>query len=161
MPPPAASATGYLVERCSGASCTSFTQIAAPAGTGASYKDTSVSPSTSYSYRVRATDTAGDLSPYSNVATTTTTTIGPATKLAFVQGPSSTAVGAAITPAVTVAVEDANGNIESSDNATQVSLAIGTNPASGTLSGARPSRWPRASPPSRAYPSTQPGPVTR
>ena len=129
------SVSGYLIERCSGASCTSFTQIAAPAGTGTSYKDTSVSPSTSYSYRVRATDTAGDLSPYSNVATTTTTTIGPATKLAFVQGPSNTAVGAAITPAVTVAVEDANGNIETSDNATQVSLAIGTNPASGTLSG--------------------------
>ena len=36
---------------------------------------------------------------------------------------------------MTVAVEDANGNIETSDNATQVSLAIGTNPASGTLSG--------------------------
>ena len=40
-----------------------------------------------------------------------------------------------MTPAVKVAVEDANGNIETSDNATQVSLAIGTNPASGTLSG--------------------------
>jgi outer membrane protein assembly factor BamB len=32
-------------------------------------------------------------------------------------------------------VEDANGNVETSDNATQVSLAIGTNPAGGTLSG--------------------------
>src|SRR5262249_5740759 len=31
--------------------------------------------------------------------------------------------------------EDANGNVETSDNATQVSLAIGTNPASGTLTG--------------------------
>jgi outer membrane protein assembly factor BamB len=61
--------------------------------------------------------------------------VGPPTKLAFVQGPSNTAVGAAITPAVTVAVEDANGNVETSDNATQVSLAIGTNPAGGTLSG--------------------------
>ena len=34
-----------------------------------------------------------------------------------------------------MAVEDANGNVETSDNATQVSLAIGTNPAGGTLSG--------------------------
>ena len=50
-------------------------------------------------------------------------------------GPSNTAAGATITPAVTVAVEDANGNIETSDNATTVSLAIGTNPAGGTLSG--------------------------
>ena len=56
-------------------------------------------------------------------------------KLAFVQGPSNTAAGTAMTPAVRVAVEDANGNIETSDNATQVSLAIGTNPAGGTLSG--------------------------
>ncbi len=61
--------------------------------------------------------------------------VGPPAKLAFVQGPSSTGTGAAIRPAVTVAVEDANGNIETSDNATKVSLAIGTNPAGGTLSG--------------------------
>src|SRR5690349_21906089 len=60
---------------------------------------------------------------------------GPPAKLAFVQGPSSTAAGGTITPAVTVAVEDASGNVETSDNATQVSLAIGTNPAGGTLSG--------------------------
>ena len=63
------------------------------------------------------------------------TFIGPPTKLAFVQGPSNTVAGAAMTPAVKVAVEDANGNIETSDNADQVSLAIGTNPAGGTLSG--------------------------
>ena len=40
-----------------------------------------------------------------------------------------------MTPAVTVAVEDANGNVETSDNATTVSLAIGTNPGGGTLTG--------------------------
>ena len=62
-------------------------------------------------------------------------TAGPPTQLAFVQGPGNTAVGAAMTPAVRVAVEDANGNIETADNTDQVSLAIGTNPASGTLSG--------------------------
>ena len=61
--------------------------------------------------------------------------VGPPAKLAFVQGPSNAGAGAVITPAVTVAVEDANGNIETSDNTTQVSLAIGTNPAGGTLSG--------------------------
>ena len=62
--------TGYQVERCQGAGCANFTQIATPAGT--SYKDTSVSPSTSYSYRVRATDAAGNLSTYSNTATALT-----------------------------------------------------------------------------------------
>src|SRR5262249_41953264 len=62
--------TGYLVERCSGTGCTNFTQIATPSGT--SYKDTSVSASTPYSYRVRATDAAGNLSAYSNTASVTT-----------------------------------------------------------------------------------------
>ena len=62
--------TGYDVERCQGASCTSFAQIAS--ATGTSYKDTGVSPSTSYSYRVRATDAAGNLSTYSNTATAST-----------------------------------------------------------------------------------------
>ena len=64
-----------------------------------------------------------------------TVTVGTPTKLAFVQGPTNTAAGAAITPAVKVAVEDANGNIETSDNATQVSLAFGKNPGGGVLSG--------------------------
>ena len=60
---------------------------------------------------------------------------GPPTKLAFIKGPSNAAAGATITPAVTVAVEDANGNVETTDNATKVSLAIGTNPGGGTLTG--------------------------
>ena len=51
------------------------------------------------------------------------------------RAPPTTDAGAAITPAVKVAVEDASGNIETSDNTTQVTLAIGTNPAGGTLSG--------------------------
>ena len=126
--------TGYRIERCQGTGCSNFAQIATTTGTGTTYKDTSVSAPNSYSYRVRATDAAGNLSTYSNVATAATT-IGAPTKLAFIQGPTNTAAGATITPAVTVAVEDANGNVETSDNATQVSLAIGTNPASGTLSG--------------------------
>ena len=61
--------------------------------------------------------------------------LGPPSKLAFVQGPSNTTAGVAMTPAVKVAVEDANGNVETSDNATKVSLAIATNPGGGTLSG--------------------------
>ena len=65
----------------------------------------------------------------------TTVPLGPPTKLVFVQGPTNTLAGAAITPPVKVAVEDANGNIETADNTTRVSLAIGTNPAGGTLSG--------------------------
>jgi outer membrane protein assembly factor BamB len=63
------------------------------------------------------------------------TGVGPATKLALLQGPSTTAAGAVMAPAVRVAVEDASGNVETGDNATQVSLAIGTNPSGGTLTG--------------------------
>ncbi len=64
--------TGYRIERCQGAGCSSFAQIAAPAGTGTSYSDTTAAASTSYSYRVRATDAATNLGPYTNTATATT-----------------------------------------------------------------------------------------
>ena len=62
--------TGYLLERCSGASCTTFAQIATPTTT--SYNDTGLTPSTSYSYRVRAKDAANNLSTYSSTATANT-----------------------------------------------------------------------------------------
>jgi RHS repeat-associated protein len=62
--------TGYRVERCQGAGCSGFAQIATPAGT--SFSDTGLTPSTSYSYRVRAADAAGNLSAYSNVASAST-----------------------------------------------------------------------------------------
>lgn len=55
----------YRVERCIGASCTDFAQIAAPVG--ALYLDTTTLPSVTYRYRVRAADPAGNLSGYSNV----------------------------------------------------------------------------------------------
>src|SRR6185436_15754682 len=63
--------TGYQVERCEGAGCSSFAQIATPAGT--TYNDTTgLVVGTSYSYRVRATDAALNLSAFSNVASATT-----------------------------------------------------------------------------------------
>jgi chitodextrinase len=62
--------TGYLVERCQGAACNNFTQITAPTAT--TFNDTGLAASTSYSYRVRATDAAGNLSAYSNIASATT-----------------------------------------------------------------------------------------
>jgi hypothetical protein len=60
----------YVVERCQGTNCTSFAQIGTSVAT--SLSDTSVTGSTSYSYRARAVDMAGNLSPYSNVASVTT-----------------------------------------------------------------------------------------
>jgi hypothetical protein len=60
----------YLLERCSGVSCSNFAQIGSPSGTG--YNDTALTGSTAYSYRVRATDSLGDLSGYSAVVSYTT-----------------------------------------------------------------------------------------
>ena len=57
-----------------------------------------------------------------------------ASKLAFTTQPSSTAAGASIAPAVKVSVEDANGNVVTSDGSS-VTVAIGANPGSGTLGG--------------------------
>ena len=62
--------TGYRVERCQGAGCANFAQVATP--TGAAFSDTGLTAATSYSYRVRATDAAGNLSGYSSVASATT-----------------------------------------------------------------------------------------
>ena len=65
----------YRVERCQGSGCTSFVKLAAPTTT--SYSDTALSPNTTYSYIVRAEDAAGNLGPYSNVATVTTLSTVP------------------------------------------------------------------------------------
>jgi len=65
---------------------------------------------------------------------TVTFTAGPATKVVFGQQPTNAQAGSAITPAVTVKVEDANNNVVTSSNA-PITVAIGTNPGGGTLSG--------------------------
>src|SRR6266851_654104 len=62
--------TAYLVERCQGIGCTNFTQIAAT--TAGAFTDTGLAASTTYSYRVQATDAAGNLSPYSNTVSAST-----------------------------------------------------------------------------------------
>jgi hypothetical protein len=76
--------------------------------------------------------------------TTTSSLIGNASVLVnpaaadhllFLQQPTDTAAGQTITPALTVAVVDQFGNVVTSDNADTVTLAIGTNPRCGTLSG--------------------------
>ena len=62
--------TGYLVERCQGGRCNTYTQIAV--STATTYSDIGLNPNTSYSYRVQATDAAGNLSVASNIATAST-----------------------------------------------------------------------------------------
>src|SRR5206468_7859169 len=54
--------TEYLIERCQGAGCKTFAQIAT--STSTAYNNVGLLASTSYSYRVRATDCANNLSAY-------------------------------------------------------------------------------------------------
>ena len=60
--------------------------------------------------------------------------VGAASKLVFSTQPSNTTAGASITPAVQVSVEDANNNVVTT-NTSNVTIALGTNPGSGTLGG--------------------------
>ena len=60
----------YLIERCSGAGCSGFVQVGSTAST--TYSDTGLASGTSYSYRVRAQDTASNLGPYSTTASAMT-----------------------------------------------------------------------------------------
>lgn len=98
--------SGYRVERCQGAGCTNFAQAGAPTGT--SYSDTGLTAGTSYSYRVRASDAAGNLSGYSAVATASTTA---ATSPLAADFTASRTVGSA---PMTVAFTDASTGVVSS-----------------------------------------------
>jgi len=82
--------TGYRVENCQGVSCTTFTQIGTP--TANSYSATGLTASTSYSFRVRATDAAGNLSAYSSTASATTQTAVDTTTPSAPTGLTATAV---------------------------------------------------------------------
>ena len=64
----------------------------------------------------------------------TVTAVGPASKLAFSAQPSNVVAGASINPAIKVQVLDANGALVTSSSQ-QITLAVETNPGSGTLSG--------------------------
>jgi len=61
----------YLIERCQGAGCSIFTQVATTTTTTTAFSDSGLSPNTSYTYRVRAMDSLGTFSAYSNPATAT------------------------------------------------------------------------------------------
>ena len=84
--------TGYQVERCQGAGCSQLRpdrhhRPARPTTTPAS------APRTSYSYRVRAVDAAGNLGPYSNTATATTQAAASRRRVWWRRTPSTRARG--------------------------------------------------------------------
>src|SRR5205823_2970818 len=72
----------------------------------------------------------------STTSTAFNITAGTATQLVFNVQPSTTTAGAAITPAVEVTAQDASGNTASGFTG-NITVAIGTNPSTGTLSGTK------------------------
>jgi Galactose oxidase-like, Early set domain/Fibronectin type III domain len=62
--------TAYIVQRCQGAGCTNFSTLATV--TSVTYKNTGLTASTTYRYRVRARDPVGNLSAFSPVVSATT-----------------------------------------------------------------------------------------
>jgi hypothetical protein len=62
--------TNYFIERCTGLGCSNFIQIATVSGSTLTYTDTSISAGTTYNYRVRAENSGGIFSSYSNIQTT-------------------------------------------------------------------------------------------
>ena len=71
----AANETGFVIERCEGAGCSTFAALDTVGANTTSYSNTGLTASTSYTYRVAATNGAGT-SPYSNTTSATTTTPG-------------------------------------------------------------------------------------
>jgi chitodextrinase len=113
--------TGYKVERCQGVGCSNFAQIATPTAT--SFSDTGLTGSTSYSYRVRATDAAGNLSNYSSTATTST----PASTVAVTISPKRAAL-------TTGQTQTFSATVTGSSN-TSVTWAVDTIPGGNTTIG--------------------------
>jgi Pro-kumamolisin, activation domain/Bacterial Ig-like domain (group 3) len=106
------------------------TTLATTNGTGtATFPNLTISAAgTGYTLTASAAGLTGATSPAFNVLAT-------AAKLAFTVQPSNSLSGQSIAPAVQVAIQDSNGNIITSAN-TPITIAIGANPASGTLAGA-------------------------
>jgi chitodextrinase len=89
--------TGYEVERCQGAGCTSFALIATPSTP--SFGDAGLTANTTYRYQVRARDAAGLVSLYSPIATATTLTPDTTLPLVAMTAPAD---GASVAGLVTV-----------------------------------------------------------
>ena len=69
--------TNYLVEQCQGGGCANFTQNQPLPGNITPFVSIGpLAPATSYSFRMRAKDAAGNLSDYSNIASATTNSLG-------------------------------------------------------------------------------------
>lgn len=80
--------SGFSVQRCSGASCTVFTDLVTVAANTTTYNDAAVIPDTVYRYQVAAVRTAGCTwqTGYSAIASATPTLVAPSGLTATVVG---------------------------------------------------------------------------
>ncbi|MGQ0591844.1 MAG: NEW3 domain-containing protein, partial [Gammaproteobacteria bacterium] len=95
--------TGYRIFRCTGAACVPTTMVTAVSGT--TFVDAGLSPGTTYGYRLRAEDAAGNLSDYSATVSATipdpppttptglTATVNSTTQISLGWDPSTDNVG--------------------------------------------------------------------
>jgi hypothetical protein len=113
---------GFKIERCQGAGCSTFSQIATVAANVTSYPNTGLTAATSYIYRMRAYNAVGD-SAYSNSASATTPS-----------GPTSTGYKSPTANAAqTSSAGDNNGyqTTPANANADDGAFAVDTNSGSG------------------------------
>ncbi len=85
-------------------------------------------------YTLTATDAADNLTVPSPPSAPFNITVGPAFQVGFTTSPGTTVAGDPFGTQPVVAIQDAGGNTVTTNTST-VSLAIGTNPSAGTLSG--------------------------
>ena len=89
---------GYKIERCTGSGCSDFRQIVATRSPP--YSDSGLSANTSYAYRVRAYDNAGNNGDYSDAVLATTMlplTSLPDLVVSALNAPAAAAIGGQIT----------------------------------------------------------------
>jgi hypothetical protein len=118
------SQTGVKIERST--NNVNFTQIAVAGATAVSYSDSGLSASTTYYYRVRATNASGD-SAYSNTASATTSVAPPTGQWSAVFTWPTVAVHMTLLPTGKVLVwEDKNDNVSADvfDPATNSMTAV-------------------------------------
>src|SRR5207302_792491 len=125
------SGNGFKVKLTSTGTFSASTAITTAAFTNGVLTNHSVAITNTGNFTITATDNGGGTA--TGTSNSFQVNAGAASKLTFIQQPTTTTAGQTITPAVTVQIQDANGNLTSSS--ASVSMAIGTNPSSGSLSG--------------------------